>query len=115
MREVRWLCISFLLSGALHAAEIQGVVADWKCTESMVRHGREQILKQDSSCSLVKNSDRDEYGLISDTKHFFRLDAEGNKRVKLLLHDSHDKDNLKVIVTGTLEGNLIKVTYASIL
>ena len=116
MREVGWLFALLLLSsGALQAAEIQGVVADWKCTESMVRNGREQTLKQDRSCSLAKNPDRAEYGLISDSKKFYRLDEEGNKRVKDLLHDSPDKDNLKVIVTGTLDGNLIKVTYASIL
>ncbi len=116
MREVAGLFALFLLfSGISQATDIQGVVTDWKCTESMVRNGREKTLKQDRGCSLVKNPDRSEYGIITDSKKFYRLDAEGNKKVKLLLNDSHDKDNLRVIVNGMLDGNLIKVTYASIL
>ena len=103
------------LTPLVGAAEIQGVLADWKCTERMVRDGREKIYRQDKSCSLVRNPDRAGYGLITDEKKYYRLDNEGNNRAKMLLHDSHDKDNLHVIVTGVLDGNLIKVQFMSIL
>ena len=116
IREVAGLFALFLLfSGVSQATDIQGVVTDWKCTESMVRNGRERVLKQDRNCSLAKNPNRDEYGIITDGKKFYHLDEEGNKKIRLLLHDSPNKDTLRVIVTGTLDGNLIKVTYASIL
>ena len=103
------------LAASIHAAEIQGVLADWKCTERMVKEGRAKVLKDDRSCSLTRNSARSAYGLITDDKKFYQLDAEGIKQAKILLNNSHDKNNLKVIATGELDGNTIKVTNLSIL
>lgn len=97
------------------AAEIQGVLADWNCTENMVRNGREKVLKQDRSCSLVKNSNRGAYGLITAEKKFYKLDEAGAKQARELLNNSHDKNNLKVLARGELDGNTIKVTTMSIL
>jgi hypothetical protein len=116
MRGLFLICLLGLLTGAAASAdEIQGVITDWRCTENMVRNGREKTLQQDRSCSLARNPDRAEYGLITDDNKFYRLDAEGNKKVRTLLHNSPNKDNLRVILTGDVQGNLIKVTYASLL
>ena len=97
------------------AAELQGVLADWKCTEKMVRDGREKTLKQDASCSLMKNPGRSEYGLITSEKKFYRLDKAGNDQARELLGNSHDKDDLRVVVRGDLEGNTVKVQSMSFL
>jgi hypothetical protein len=97
------------------AAEIQGVLTDWNCTERMVRDGRENVLQQDRGCSLAKDSNRGAYGLITDEKKFYKLDDQGNKQARELLNNSHDKNNLKVLARGKLEGNTIKVTTMSIL
>ena len=98
-----------------NAAEIQGVLTDWNCTERMVRDGRENVLQQDRNCSLARDSNRSAYGLITDEKKFYKLDGEGNKQARELLNNSHDKNNLKVIARGELEGNTIKVSTMSIL
>jgi hypothetical protein len=98
-----------------NAAEIQGVITDWNCTERMVRDGRENVLRQDQSCSLAKDSNRGAYGLITDEKKFYKFDDKGNKQARELLNNSHDKNNLKVIARGALEGNTIKVATMSIL
>lgn len=103
------------VSFVAQAAEIQGVIADWNCTERMVRDGREQVLRQDRNCSLAKNSNRSAYGLITDDKKFYKLDDAGNKQARELLNNSHDKNNLKVITRGELEGNTVKVETMSIL
>ncbi len=100
---------------ASQAAEIQGVIADWNCAEAMVKNGREAILKQRRSCSLAKNFNRSAYGLITGDKKLFRLDDPGNQRVLELLRNTPDKDNLKVIVTGDVQGSAIKVTNMSLL
>lgn len=100
---------------AADAAEIQGVLADWNCTEKMVRNGREKTLRQDRSCSLAQNSNRGAYGLITDDKKFYKLDDAGNNQARELLNNSHDKNNLKVIARGELQGNTIKVATMSIL
>ena len=97
------------------ATEIQGVLTDWNCTERMVRDGRANVLRQDQSCSLAKNSSRSAYGLITDAKKFYKLDEAGNKQARELLNNSHDKNNLKVLARGELEGNTINVTTMSIL
>lgn len=99
----------------LPAAEIQGVIADWNCTKAMVRNGREKTLEQNRSCSLMKNPDRAAYGLITDDKRFYQLDEEGNKKARLMLKDTPGKDNLKVVVTGEIEGGTIKVTNMTLL
>src|SRR4051794_24814191 len=120
-RRTPWRVVSKLLAPGLlavslaQAVELQGVIADWKCTEPMVRDGRERTLKQNRSCSLMKNPDRDGYGLITVDKKYYQLDDTGNQKVKELLRNTPDKDNLKVIVTGDLDGSTIKVANISML
>jgi len=99
----------------MEAAQLQGVLADWKCTERMVKDGREKTLKQDGSCSLMKEPGRDEYGLITSDKKFYRLDKAGNDQARELLGNTHDRDDLRVVVRGEVSGNLVKVESMSIL
>jgi hypothetical protein len=109
------LSLIFALTGLVNAAELQGVLADWRCTEKMVKDGREKTLKDDASCSLAKNPGRSEYGLITSEKKFYRFDKPGNDQARELLGNSHDKDNLRIVVRGDLEGNTVKVHSMSIL
>jgi uncharacterized membrane-anchored protein len=95
------------------ATDLQGVLADWDCTQQMVQHGRAKTLKQKSSCSLDKNYSRNAYGLITDDKQFFKLDDAGRAWALKLLKDSPDKDNLHVIVSGTVDGNTLHVENMS--
>jgi hypothetical protein len=103
------------ISSALPATDLQGVIADWSCTQNMVRYGRDKVLKQNRGCSMMKNYDRPAYGLITQDKKFYRLDDNGNKLARELLANTPDKDNLKVIVTGDIDGDTIKVTNMSLL
>jgi hypothetical protein len=114
----RLISVSVLLLGlsAIGAAEdFQGVLADWNCVEAMVKRGRETVLKEQRNCSLMENVTRSAYGLITDDKKSYRLDDPGNRRVLELLRNSPDKDNLKVLVSGQVKGNTIKVSNMSIL
>jgi hypothetical protein len=103
----------FFLGQPLTAAEIQGILADWNCVKPMVRDGREKVLKNNARCSLARNYSRPAYGLITDDKRFFKLDDAGRAWALKLLKDSPNKDSLHVIVSGTLEGNLVHVTNMS--
>jgi hypothetical protein len=112
------LCALFLivLFGSLgQSAEIQGVIADWNCTADMVRNGRSKTLQQRRSCSLMKDFNRSAYAVITDEKKFYRLDDNGNQQARLLLKNTPDKDNLKVVVTGDIQDGTIKVTNMSLL
>lgn len=112
LTPILWL---LAISSALPATDLQGVIADWNCTQDMVRYGRAKVLKQNRSCSMMKNYNRAAYGLITDDKKFYRLDENGNKLARELLAHSPDKDNLKVIVSGDIEGDTIKVANMSLL
>ena len=115
---MRRILLSFLVSSgiaALQAAELQGVIADWNCTRAMVRDGREKTLLHNRGCSLMKNWNRSAYGLITDQNKYYRLNDAGNGKARQLLKGTPDKDNLKVVVSGDIEGNTINVSNISIL
>jgi hypothetical protein len=107
--------LTLLLAGMSFAADLQGVITDWNCTQDMAQHGREQVLKQRRSCSLSKDFHRSVYGLITDDKKFYKIDPASNGRVLEILGNSPDKDNLKVVVSGDLQGDTIKINSISIL
>jgi hypothetical protein len=99
----------------LRAAQVQGYLADWNCVKQIVKNGAEQTFKKNKSCSLQQNYKRRAYGIITDDKKFYRLDAAGNEHALKLLPMSPSRNTLHVIVTGDVSGNLIKVTEMSIL
>ena len=105
--------LTLLGAGGAAAAETQGVLADWACVKSMVQDGRAKVLKRNSACSLNKNYSREAYGLITDDKRYFKLDDAGRDWALKLLKDTGDKDNLRVIVTGDVEGGTIHVQSMS--
>jgi hypothetical protein len=113
-RKIAGVC--FLLAGLpLGAAELQGYLADWNCVKRIVKDGSEQTFKSDKNCSLQNNYKRPAYGLITDDKKFYKLDAAGNRHALELLPKSPSRDQLHVIVTGDVSGDVIKVTEMSIL
>lgn len=114
-RTLRTLLLLSTCIWTAQAADLQGVIADWNCVPAMVREGRAKTLRQRRDCSLMKNFNRPGYGLITDDKKFYRLDENGNKQARLLLKNTPDKDNLKVVVTGDIEGDTVKVTNMSLL
>jgi hypothetical protein len=111
--SVLWLTLS--ISAVLPAAEFQGLVVDWKCAAKMVQDGREKTFRQDQHCSLMKKYQRPVYGLITDDKKFYRLADPGNRRILELLRNTPDKDNLKVVVTGEISGDTIRLTNITML
>ncbi len=104
-----------VFTGLCCAAELQGVITDWNCTEDMVRNGRAKVLKQRRSCSLAHDYRRSAYGLITDDKKFYQIDPQDNGRVLEILSNSPNKDNLKVIISGELQGNKIHIDTISLL
>ena len=114
MRKILTLIsLSLMAACMLSATDLQGVIADWNCTQDMVRNGRAKVLKQNPNCSMMKNYNRDAYGLITADKKYYKLDDNGKKLARELLANTSDKDNLKVIVSGDIEGDTIKVTNMS--
>jgi hypothetical protein len=108
----------FLLLGAvtaLPAADLQGVIVDWNCAKAMVEQGRDKVLRQNRSCSLMKDYNRQAYGLITDEQKFYRLEDDGNQHILQLLKNAPDRDSVKVVVKGELHGNTVKLSDISLL
>jgi hypothetical protein len=102
-------CLSLAFAATASAAEMQGVIADWDCVKAMVEQGRAKVLKNKRGCSMMKNYDRVAYGLITDDNKYYRLEDPGNGKIRQMLKDTPDKDNLKVVVNGDQQGDTIKV------
>jgi hypothetical protein len=115
LKTVFALCLLATISSALSAAELQGLIVDWKCAKQIVHDGREKTFQDNQNCRLMNNYNRPQYGLITDDKKFYRLDDPGNHRILELLQNTPDKDNLKVVVTGEIDGDVVKVSNITML
>lgn len=115
MRKVWAIACLLGASVPLTAADFQGYISDWNCTKKIVRNGVEKTLKDDKSCRLQGNYKRSAYGLITDSKKYYKLDAAGNALALHLLSMSPSQDQVHVIVTGDVSGDVLKVKDMSIL
>lgn len=109
--------VAFILgiSGVVSAADVQGAIAPWDCVKRMVEIGQAKTLKEQPSCSLMHNYRRETYGLITGDKKYYKLDDPNNEHILQLLEGTPHKDNLKVVVTGDIEGDTIKVVNMTML
>lgn len=109
------ICLFFGAVCLAHGAEVQGVVIDRNCADDILKHGRQIISKQRRDCSLRRHYRRDGYGIVTDDQKFYKFNDAGNKKAIQLLKNVPDKDNLKVIVSGDIDGDTIKVDLMSLL
>lgn len=108
------LSILLAIASLAQGTDLQGVIIDIKCAQDILKHGR-QIVKKRRECSLSKHYSRTGYGIITDDQKFFRFDDAGNKRALELLKNSSDRDNVKVVIAGDIDGRTIKVANMSLL
>lgn len=102
-------------ANAAWADEIQGLLVDQNCVEDIVKNGREATLRQRPNCSLKEHYVRPTYALVTDDKRYYTFDETGNKKALQILKGTPNRDDAKVVVTGDLEGDTIKVKFMSIL
>lgn len=60
------------------------------------------------SCAL--SCEKSGFGILTSNHQFLKFDAAGNREIAKELHASHEKDHLRVDVTGNVEGNTIQVS-----
>ncbi len=105
----------FIASGLLPAAALQGVVIDRNCAQDILKDGRQNVFRRKRECSLMQHYVRSGYGILTDDKKFFKFDDAGNRQAIRLLKNTRDKDNLKVVVNGDIQGDTVKVSAMSLL
>ena len=97
---MRIVALGLVAAGWLAAADFSGTVVDVMCRgKDLANHTRECAL----TCS------KSGYALVTADGRFLKFDEAGNARTLATLKKlSKDKD-LKVKVTGTLDGEILKV------
>jgi hypothetical protein len=104
--KIRLLSMT-LLAAALASAEMfSGTVVDVMCKgKDLAGHTR--------TCAL--DCSKSGFGLVQADGKFLKFDESGNARTLSMLKKSSKDKDLKIKVTGTLDGDLLKVQAVELL
>jgi hypothetical protein len=108
-RNVARLFLLASLAGVLSAAEVEGVLMDKMCSMKAAKEGQKAATMHTRQCALMPDCEKSGYGVFTVDNKYFTLDAAGNEQASAALKTSKKKDNLKVKVTGEINGDAIKV------
>ena len=109
------------------SAPIQGVLIDQHCSAQAetrmvpdpsphLEGGILWAYTHSKSCLLAPACRRSGYGVFTnDTDKFLPFDAAGNRKALALIQASKKDDDMRVEVTGEVEGGKIKVTNLKLL
>jgi len=98
-----------LMVGVASAADIHGVLMDKMCSAKAVKGGQSAAAAHDRECALMPPCQQSGYGVFTEDNKFLVFDSAGNTKALAALKKSKKKDDLKVIVTGDVQGDTIKV------
>jgi hypothetical protein len=97
------------LAGALSAAEVEGILMDKMCSMKAKQEGQKAAMMHKRQCALMPDCAKSGYGVFTADNRFLAFDAAGNKQAAAALKSSKKDDNLKVKVSGDIDGDTIKV------
>jgi hypothetical protein len=98
------------LAGAACAAEISGILMDKLCSTTALKGGQDVAVKHARTCNLTPNCSKSGWGVYTADGKYIALDSAGNAMALKALQSSTKKDDMKVTVTGDVQGDTIKVT-----
>jgi len=116
------LCIPTLFIGleaVAQGAQVQGILIDQMCSSKAEVHivagprleggmiVAEAHLRQ---CALMPECQKSGYGVFTYENKFLKFDEAGSRKALVLLRASKKEDDLKVEVTGEIQGDVIKVS-----
>ena len=115
------LCGFALLTGlaaAVHGAQIQGILIDQMCSSKAEVHivagprlegGMIVAEAHTRQCALMPGCQKTGYGVFTYDNKFLKFDEAGSRKALAALRASKKEDDLKVEVTGEIQGDMIKV------
>src|SRR4051812_23091678 len=97
---MKFVCSLFLLAAPVWAADFSGTVVDIMCRgKDLSSHTRECAI----TCA------KSGYALVTADGKFLKFDESGNARTLAVLKKAAREKDLKAKVTGSLDGDLLKV------
>ena len=123
------ICIGGLvaigLAGDTRQTTVQGVLIDKECSwkaETRVVPGPRleggvlEAYTHPRLCALMPACQRSGYGVFTyDTYKFVPFDDTGNQKALALFKQSRKEDDFRVEVTGTMQGDVLKVASIKLL
>lgn len=115
------LCVPALLASfaaVASAAQVQGILIDQMCSskaEVRVVSGPRLVggmivaEAETRECALMPACQRSGYGVFTYDNKFLKFDSAGNHKALAALRATKKEDDLKVEVTGEIQGDMIKV------
>jgi hypothetical protein len=115
------LCIPALLTGlagVAQGAQVQGILIDQTCSSKAEVHivsgprlegGMIVAEAHTRQCALMPECQKSGYGVFTYENKFLKFDEAGSRKALAALRASKKEDDLKVEVTGEIQGDTIKV------
>jgi hypothetical protein len=115
-----FLCVPALLAGAAvaSAAQVQGILIDQMCSSKAevrivsgprLEGGMIVAEAHTRECALMPACQKSGYGVFTYDNKFLKFDEAGSRKALTAIRASKKEDDLKVEVTGEIQGNTIKV------
>jgi len=103
-----FLCI---VGAASFAADdvVKGYLMDVACSARRARKS-EPPTRHSRMCLQLPNCSNNGYGILIGENRFIRFDEEGNQKARDLLAHTKQESDFKITVTGTMEGDQLKVS-----
>jgi hypothetical protein len=91
------------------AADVEGVLMDKACSAKAVKEGQKAATMHTRECALMPPCKASGYGVFTSDNRYLTFDSAGNEKAVAALEKTDKKDNLKVEVSGEIDGDTIKV------
>ena len=89
---------------------VQGVLMDKACSAKAVSGGQQVAKDHTTECALLPDCQKSGYGVFTTDGKFLSFDVKGNGRATQLVKTTKKKDNLRITVDGTIQGDKITVS-----
>ena len=102
--------LSILGATSLAADDVvKGYLMDVACSARRARKS-EPPTRHSRMCMQLPNCSNNGFGILTEEKRFIQFDEEGNQKARdFLVHTSQESD-FKITVTGSMEGDRLKVS-----
>ena len=104
-----------VLAAGAAAADLEGYLVDQMCSGEVMTKGANAAKGHTRDCALMDHCRESGYGVLTSEGKYLKFDAQGNKRAVQALKASKKKDDLRVRVSGEVNGETIKVASLKIL
>jgi len=108
-RTVIRLTVLASFAGALFAADVEGILMDKMCSMKAAKEGQKAAVMHTRQCAMMPDCEKSGYGVFTTDNRFLAFDAAGNEQAANALKASQKKDDLKVKVSGDIDGDSIRV------